>query len=252
MANVEIPGLTSNEALVYATLLNLKESGATKLAEKCGLFRTLVYDILTKLVEKGLVSHINQQGKRVYRPSSPQRLLELVKEKERETLEIMPKLKELFFEPKEEVLVEQYEGVNGMKSIVEDMFEEVLSGKAKEVFFLGPTGRSWDFLNLEGYLAHSVEKVKKLKLLMKVDFRVIWSSDVKRKDIAKKIGSKRNHKVLPKGFASTVPFIVYGDKLIINGGKEKPFSVLIKNKETADSFKHYFEFIWRHLKNKED
>ena len=75
----EQTGLTPNEAKVYLTLLNLKQSGATKISEKCGLFRTLVYDILTKLIEKGLVSYIIKSKKRRYIASNPKRLLELLK-----------------------------------------------------------------------------------------------------------------------------------------------------------------------------
>src|SRR4030042_3722177 len=118
--NKEIPGLTVNESLVYITLLNLKEAGTTKISEKFGLFRTLVYDILTKLIEKGLVSYIKKESKRIYRASSPNRLLELIKEKEDETKKVVEDLNLTFQKPKEEVLVEQYDGVNGMKVIVED------------------------------------------------------------------------------------------------------------------------------------
>ena len=241
----EIPGLTANESLVYTTLLNLKEGGGTKISEKSGLFRTLVYDILTKLIEKGLVSYVKKEGKRIYRASSPNRILELIQEKEESAKKILPELKDLFEKPQEEVLVEQYEGANGMKSIIEDMFEEVLSGKTKQVFFLGPTGESWNFL--EAYFIHSIGKIKKLKLLKKVDFRIIWSSELKTKKLIQLLGNKKMHRILPKGFASSVPFIVYGDKFVINGGETKPFVVLIKNKGTADSFKHYFEFIWERL-----
>ncbi len=242
----EIPGLTPNESLVYVTLLNLKEEGATKISEKCGLFRTLVYDILTKLIEKGLVSYIKKESKRVYRASSPNRLLELFKEKEEETQKVIEGLNQLFQEPKEEILVNQFEGPAGMKAIVEDIINSAINKKAREALFLGPTGISWEFF--APYFIHAIKKVKALRLLKQGDFRVIWSSELKTKKLKNMIGKKENHRFLPEGFKSTVPVIIYGDKVAINGGITKPFVVLIKNKETADSFKHYFEFIWKHAK----
>ena len=151
----------------------------------------------------------------------------------------------LFEKPEEVVSVDQYEGPNGMKSIMEDMFKDVLSGKAKEVFFLGPTGRSWEFL--EAYLTKSIWKIKILKLIKRVDFRIIWGPELETKKIMQLLGNKKMHKFLPKKFDKTSPFFVYGDKFVINSGESKPFSILIKNKQTADSFKKYFEFIWEGL-----
>jgi len=244
--NKEIPGLTVNESLVYITLLSLKEAGATKISEKCGLFRTLVYDILTKLIEKGLVSYIKKESKRLYKASSPNRLLELIKEKEDETKKIVENLNQTFQKPTEEILVEQYDGVNGMKVIIEDIIESAVSGKAKEALFLGPTGDSWEFF--APYFIHAVKKVKASRLLRKGDFRVIWSSELKTKRLKKLIGGKKDHRFLPKGFNPTVPVIIYGNKVVVNGKATKPFVVLIQNRNTAESFKHYFNFIWEHSK----
>ncbi|MCX6748275.1 MAG: helix-turn-helix domain-containing protein [Candidatus Pacearchaeota archaeon] len=242
----EIPGLTSNESLVYITLLNLKGAGATKISEKCGLFRTLCYDILTKLAEKGLVSHINQKGKRMYKPSNPERLIEILKEKQNETERVLPELNHLFSVPEEEISVQQFEGASGMKAIVEDMIADALRGKIKECFWLGPRGTSIEFMG--AYLKDMIKRSK--KIIKNIDLRLIWSSDIHTEDFIKVFGEEKNHRFLPKGFASTVPFIVYGDKLVITGGINKPFTILIKNRETADSFKIYFNFIWKFASKK--
>lgn len=242
----DIPGLTGNEAKIYLTLLNLKEAGATKISEKAGLFRTLCYDILTKLVEKGLVSYVKIEGKRIYKPGSPTRLLELIKEKENETNLLIPELNSLFQMPQEEISVEQYEGINGMKAVTEDMFNYGLTGKTKQFYFLGATGESMKFFDV--YLARIIKQVKEAKLLQKIDFRGIWSSNLKTDRIIKMIGKPENHRFLPEGFASTTPVFIYGDKVVINGGISKQFVVVIKNKETADSFRYYFEFMWKTAK----
>jgi sugar-specific transcriptional regulator TrmB len=244
---MEIPELSQNESKVYLALLNMKEGGATKISQKCGLFRTLVYDILTKLTEKGLVSYSKKQGKRTYLPNSPERLLENIKEREREMERVLPKLRTIFSKPEEELSVEQYEGVSGVKSAIEDMVSDVAEGKAKEVFFLGPRGTSFD--NYGAYLQDAIKKARFKLLFRKIDFRIIWSGDIKINKTKTLIGKPKDHRFLPKELASTVPFIVYGDKFAINGGENKLFVVIIKNKETAKSFKHYFEFIWKKCKS---
>lgn len=242
----EIPGLTSNESLVYITLLNLKEAGATKISEKSGLFRTLCYDILVKLIEKGLVSHIKKEGKKIFRPSSPNRLLEILNEKQNETEKTLPELNALFSSLKEEISVEQFEGISGMKAIIEDMLKDAKEGKVSESFWLGPRGSSIEFM--EAYQKEMIKLGNKIKKQKDIDLRIIWSSDLKTQKFVNSFGDKKNHRFFPEGFASTTPFIVYGDKLVINGGINKPFTILIKNKETAESFKHYFRFIWNFVK----
>ena len=236
-------GLTSNEAKVYLTLLNLKQAGATKISEKCGLFRTLVYDILTKLVEKGLVSYVKKSNKKVYIASNPQRLLEILQEKEKIVRKTLPELKALFEKPKEECLVEQYEGKEGAKSVIEDAFSDAISGKTKEFLFFGSTGRAVDTIGY--YYMHAVKKAEKMKLPYKVDFRGVWSSKLKTTKVLKSIGKKTNHRFFPLKYKPTAPVVIYGDKVVLMGGIEKPFTILIQNKELAKSFKDYFEFIWR-------
>lgn len=241
---MEIPGLSSNESLVYTTLLEIKESGATKIAKKTGLFRTLVYDILNKLSEKGLVSYIKKSGKRVYKPSSPDRLLERFKEKERQTLEIIPKLKETFQEPEDEIAVEQYEGISGMKAVIEDMFKTIKEEKTKEFYFFGPRGTSMKFLG--PYMLEFIKRAKKLKLDKNLDIKGIWSSDLETNKLIDAMGGQ--HRFFKKTEKSTSPVFIYSNKVIINGGKTKPFTIMIKNKETAESFKTYFNIIWKQAK----
>ncbi len=235
-------GLTSNEVKVYLTLLNLKQSGATEISKKCGLFRTLVYDILTKLIEKGLVSHIIKSKKRVYIASNPQRLLELLKEKEELIKKILPELDVLFEKPAEECLVEQYEGKEGAKSVIEDAFNDALSGKIKEFLFFGSTGDAIETIGY--YYMHMVKKAEKMKLPYKIDFRGVWSSKLKTMEVLESIGKKENHRFFSKEYEPTTPVIIYGNKVVFMGGINKTFTILVQNKELAKSFKHYFEFIW--------
>lgn len=243
---LEQTGLTPNEAKVYLTLLNLKQSGATKISERCGLFRTLVYDILTKLIEKGLVSYIIKSKKRKYIASNPKRLLELLKEKERLIKETLPKLNALFKKPTEECLVEQYEGKEGAKSVIEDAFNDALSGKIKEFLFFGATGRAIETIGY--YYMHMVKKAEKIRLPYKIDFRGVWSSKLKTREVLESIGKRKQHRFFPEKFNPTTPAIIYGNKVVLMGGREKPFTILIKNEELAKSFKYYFEFIWKHTK----
>ena len=58
-------GFTSNEAIVYLTLLRLGKSQAGRLAKECNLERTSTYNSLKRLVGEGVVSYIIESNKRV-------------------------------------------------------------------------------------------------------------------------------------------------------------------------------------------
>src|SRR3990167_2347637 len=75
-------GLTALEAKVYLTLLDLGPSLAGLITRKSGIHRRSVYDALERLIQKGLVGYIVNNNRKYFEAANPERLSELVKEKE--------------------------------------------------------------------------------------------------------------------------------------------------------------------------
>jgi len=88
-------GLTEREAEVYISLVELGSSSATQIIQKSGLHRAVVYDLLERLIEKGLVSHVIKGRKKFFESTNPLKLLEIIKEKENKIKTIIPQLIEL-------------------------------------------------------------------------------------------------------------------------------------------------------------
>ena len=53
-------GLSEGEITIYSALLDLGKAPVNKIHEKVGIERRNIYDILNKLIERGLVSYINE------------------------------------------------------------------------------------------------------------------------------------------------------------------------------------------------
>src|SRR3989344_1182878 len=51
-------GLTEKESEVYLALIELGSSSAGQIIQKTGLHRAVVYDLLERLIEKGLVGNV--------------------------------------------------------------------------------------------------------------------------------------------------------------------------------------------------
>src|SRR3990167_3843026 len=75
-------GLSINESKVYEALLSLGSSSIEQMAIKSKVHRRNIYDVLSKLLEKGLISEMFVHNRKEYRAIHPSRLLDLILEKE--------------------------------------------------------------------------------------------------------------------------------------------------------------------------
>ena len=82
--DLERLGLNKNEAKVYFGLLQLNKASAADLVKKVGVHRNIIYDNLEKLIEKGLVSFVEEEGKKLFIAEDPQSIIEFLEtEKEK-------------------------------------------------------------------------------------------------------------------------------------------------------------------------
>ncbi len=223
-------GLTSTEAKIYVTLIDLGRAQAGIISRKTGIHRRSVYDALERLIEKGLVSYIKENDKRFYTPADPQRLSELAKQTEQGINNILPTLKSKFDEAKQKQETVFYRGVEGIKTIFED---QLVVGK--DVFIMGAAKNAPEILKY--YLGHYTTK----RVAKKIKLHLIYAG--KRTNLEPiPLGEVRH---LPDEFASPVSTNIYGDKVAIIMWSAEPVAILIKNKDVAQTYQAYFELLWK-------
>ena len=117
-------GFDEKETQVYLALAKIGETTATKISKETNIERTLVYYIIEKLINKGLVSFKLKNNVKYYSAANPEKILEELKEKELKLKGILPALQTLMKQPyEEEVKVDIYKGVEGMKAVLNDIFK---------------------------------------------------------------------------------------------------------------------------------
>ena len=216
-------GLTKTESKIYLTLLNLGSSLAGIIARKSGIHRRTVYDVLDKLTEKGLVGYITKNNRKYYEINNPEKLKELIKEKEQTINQILPLLKQKYSIQKEKQETLVFKGKEAIKKIFQDQLNY------KEILVLAGEGAS-EVLSF--YLKHyNNERIKR-----KVKLKIITNE--KKKIPYAQVRYLKNFKT----FTSTN---IYGNNVAIIIWKQQPLAILIKEKEIADSYKNYFEIIWK-------
>lgn len=235
-------GLTEKEAEVYLSLVGLGSSSATEIIRKTGFHRAVVYDLLERLIEKGLVGFAIKGRKKLFEATNPARLLEIVREKENKIKTIIPQLIELS-QFKERLDVKIYKGKEGIKTVFEDIVRE----KPIEWLSLGSGGETYRLLPA------FLDEIHKRRVKAKIKVRGLFLNNktaLKRGEMLSKM-PLTEIKYLPKSFLTPTVMNIYNQKVTLYSvtSEKIPFIILIENKELVKSFKEYFEWLW-HLAKK--
>ena len=226
-------GLSGKEAKIYVELLKIEQIDAYALSKRVGVERTVTYNTLNKLVEKGLVSHVISGGKKQFKCASPENLLRPLQDKENIATELIEKLKKLQKITHTSSTVEVFEGKEGLKT----MYQTALKTKDKRMYSFGGTGKSYEVLKYE--FPHIVKQAIKQKLRMKL----IVNYSAREKEFVKEKGIEARY--APEGLDNNATTSIFGEYISIHILTEKPLIILIKNKEMAKGYRNYFELMWK-------
>ena len=227
-------GFSRNESKIYFSLLKNGLSNPTKISSSTSIHRTNVYDCLDRLIEKGLVGYIYKEGKKYYQASDPNKLKDILQEKEQKLYKILPEMLRLKQTSPNKELAEIH---RGMKAVRMNLYSFLR--KRNPILVYG---------------------IPKIALSLMEDFILIYHKKrIRRKTIMKHIydedATKRIEqlnkmpytyaKYLPKMKNSPVSTNVCGDEIVFILWSEVPYIIKIKNKEIANSYKNYFELLWK-------
>lgn len=235
-------GLTKKEADVYLALLSLGSSSASSIIQKTGFHRAVVYDLLERLIEKGLVGFAIKGRKKFFETTDPHRLIGILREKESKIMNILPQLSELS-QFKERLDVKIYKGKEGIKTVLED----VLRVKPKEWLVLGSGGETYKLL--PAFLDELHRKRVKAKIKARGLFIDNTNGRKRGEVLAKQAYTKIEY--LPKNFLTPTVINIYGNRVALYSvtSNNIPFVIMIEAKQLTQSFIEYFEWAWQLSKN---
>lgn len=236
-------GLIPNEAKVYEALLQLGEAKVQDISLKANIHRRTVYDELKKLVEKGLVNESIVKGEKRFVATNPQRLIEILKEKEHMINSIMPQLKAKYDFKVEDEEAKLYKGIEGVKTYLQDILDT-----GEDVYFIGAKAM-W----LDPRLKHFLNRFKKERKKRKINFFHIFDYEVKEKspEILKLVG--KPYKFLPKDYSSPTMIDIFGPYVVtfigVKPGQlpQEPIQFVMKSKKLAEGYKKFWKFMWDNL-----
>lgn len=233
-------GLSPNEAKIYETMLSTGETGVSEVSVKAKIHRRNVYDAMHRLLEKGLVFVIFQKGENRYQAVHPQKLMEIVKEKEREIESVLPQLTKMFVTEASSESAYIYKGIEGYKNYRRDLVRV-----GEEAFFLGAKGL-WRSPQIDQTFRDAyVSKFKK-----NVPHKVLFDPRVPELLPEALADERGNYRVLQKGYETPGVVDIFGDYVVTfvsvgigNIGDDITIFVM-RNRELAESYKTWFRCIW--------
>ncbi len=233
-------GLSLNESRVYEALLYLGESNVNKISIKSKVHRRNVYDSLNKLMEKGLASETFVKGEKFFKPTNPERLKEIIKEKETALDFSLLDMKKIYQSVQPEAEAYFFRGVEGFKNYLQLILEQ-----KQTVYFIGAKA-FWLDKRLQHYVTHFDRERKKLG----IQFMHLFDYEVKEQkpEILKLV--QGHYKFFPKEYSSATAVDIFGDYVVTFVGVkvgelyEEPLQFVLKSKLLAEGYRKFFQFMW--------
>jgi sugar-specific transcriptional regulator TrmB len=233
-------GLTDSEIKVYLALLELGSSNKAPIVKKAGITSSKIYEVMDKLIEKGLASYVLKNKVKYFNAAPPSRIKDYLEEKKAKLSE-----QEVAFEkflPSLELkqkLVEKgtdaevYRGWKGMQTVYNDLLESLKKGEEYCVF---GASKGIDQAKVKSFYTRFNQK--RLKQGLKAN--IIFNKNAKG-NIS---DAEKNAKVRYLDHTTPSEILIYKNKTAIVLLEKEPLIILIRGESIADSFRAYFDVMW--------
>jgi sugar-specific transcriptional regulator TrmB len=236
----ELFALSDKEAITYIRLLELGQATTRRLSEVTHITRTTIYDVLSNLIKKGLAGQTRIEGVRYYYAVEPEKLLQFIKEKEREFISILPSLKSKMGIIGKRPEIKLFEGKKGIDAVNEDVL------KSKEILAYG------SFKILNEMLRWQVIDFIKKRIKLGIKWRGITDSSIKKQYFYKDPKYQKLTKLKIDDSLKDMETwnYIYNNKIAILSFKKENFvGIIIEDEAVSNSYRIIFERLWNQARN---
>jgi sugar-specific transcriptional regulator TrmB len=233
-------GLTKNQAEIYLYLLKKGNSTTGPIIKCTGISNSRVYTALEELIKKGLISYnVQSNGKHFY-AESPEKFLDLEQERQKQLEDIIPDLKTMIGKRPDSTSYAVFEGIEGTKTAFKRILEDCPIGAT--IYVIGFSEQNYGVRSLRTIISKAHKRHVEKKHIVKI----LLDSKIKGQPIAKEreVEPITEVRYMPKGYTSPAAIDIFEEYVYIFLWGKKPSVFMIKNNEIAESFKHYFKFLW--------
>ncbi len=243
IAPLEKIGLTKGEISVYLAMLRLGQTTAGPIVDESKVTRSKIYDILERLKNKGLASYITKESTKYFSAADPNTILYYLENKEREIQaekrSVKKILPELMLQQKlaeNKKVAEIFIGMKGMENAFNALISEF---DPNETYYAFGAGKGENISQIQLFFSRLHKKRQEKKVKAKIIFNESSKGLFESQEKSRLVEAKYLLESTPAAIN------IYKDFTLIAILNEEPLAFLIKNKETADSFREYFKMMWK-------
>lgn len=245
--NPEKLGLTKGEIKIYFALLELGECTRTQLARKSGVSPSKIYDVSNRLIGKGIISSVRKNGVAHFSPANPESLRDFIEAKEKELSKekqvvehLMPLLMQKYRNKEEKIDIEVFYGWKGMKTVYDDIIKSL---SKNDINFVFGASRGEDKKQADIFFMQHFRKIDRKGFRIKIIFNEDLRNDKERVGYYHK-----PHEIRYLHNDTFTEINMYNNNVLFVMLLKRPIIIRVKNKEAADSFRKFFETMWKQAK----
>ncbi|MDN7024583.1 MarR family transcriptional regulator [Methanoculleus sp. FWC-SCC1] len=235
-------GMNEAEISVYATLIAHRPLSAREIAEISGLYRPYVYDTLTKLLEKGLVTRVRGPKAHLYRAVHPGRIAAIIDERRARVLEAVDRLRDAYRETDADESVRIFEGSEALKAFYEEVYAAIREDRTRRLYVIGGTGEATR--HIEYFFPKLLQRGRDERLHHRVDIRMIYNASAGASEIARSYSDAVTLRFTPPDRDAAATTIITDTMLAIMVLKERPFVVAVSNRQIVETYMLLFDRLW--------
>ena len=234
-------GLTDNEAKMYLSALSLGETTVLKLVKDTEIKRTTAYEVITSLIQKGLMRKEIKGFKTLYVVEHPDRLKNTLEIKNNILSRIIPELEGLYNLKGTQGAVKYYEGLQSIRNVYNELLKEV---KPHDFCYIISNVTDWYDIQGEEFINDHVE----IRATLRLDTKILLL-DSPIAQMRKKTERNFNEeiKILPKDNIFNVDLVITPYRLIMFQLKSPLVAIVIENTSLIEIQKVMFEIIWKSI-----
>ncbi|MDF0682400.1 MAG: helix-turn-helix domain-containing protein [Candidatus Nitrosocosmicus sp.] len=233
-------GLTQGEAKVYLAMIQLGPSRIGKIVEISGVSQSKVYNVLDRLILKGLASYNIQDNIKQFQSLEPSRLHEYIQKKENEVRRQKESINQIIYDLSKNVYAtkrstsEIFVGERSLRSAYTTLLSETKKGDILRYFYPYPDAHE----NASPFYSRFYKYQKSKGLIERGIVNSDFINSQHFKEIPKDVKLRHVNYPLP----GTID--IFTDKLLIIDWKTIT-GILITSSEIVSIFVDYFDSIWK-------
>jgi len=229
-------GFSKKEADIYLAVLELGEAQISDIAKKAKLPRTSCYEIIKTLISRQMISYFVKKRTRLYVAEDPKKIASFFEHRAEVFKEILPRLLAHSGRAGARPIIRFYEGEAGLRTILDEIIDEKRN-------FDAITSVEDAHALLSGDFDEFIENRKKHFLHV----RLLTDRSEQSEALREKDGEElRETRFVPVEYNFKTANWIFGEKVaLLSMQKEHSIGIVIADEAIADTFRMYFELLWK-------